>query len=499
MSKLSLGLKGERRLASQSEFDFAIAVLTELGRHVLVESLIETRKIYPDCIGQPVVVNDLLMAKDVDQVVMLPPGTYDVPRQIFDESSRIIIGMPTGKKPLVKYPILRFDDGLATEEINLDTYQTTVLEKYRVHTNCFACVRMQAKSPTIIEVLISPEESFTDCLIRVECSQNIEVVAFSSIRRLREGRDWALNAYGPTASRKLDWFEKNLDRLYEAGLNVIDTAFNPIISATAVVERTTEEVYRHIGSPIKGFVDKVFRDQVQPVPGSILHCSLKGAEHTGVYVGDGQIVELLGSGLVRRGRPSNFIEGTNAVTIYVACHDTKPLGSAEIAERAKSQVGNFRDYKLFFDNCHQFTCGCITSQFENSNNFFYMVESVIREQMNFGREFTWRAWELDSDELFHPKSMDLTDPAKSPSPISNAIQIQAPKLSDGDGDDEVQIRLWMVSIGDKVEKGEPIALAVCRDESIEVVAPLSGYVLSLIDEFAVPPGSTIAELQRISE
>lgn len=149
----------------------------------------------------------------------------------------------------------------------------------------------------------------------------------------------------------------------------------------------------------ESLVDNVFRDPVVPVPGSILHCALFGVEHTGVYLGKGLIVELQGSGHVSETTPWGFINGTNAVTVYVACAGTQPLGGAAIARRAKKQVSRSRDYNLLLDNCHQFTSGCLSGDFENSDNFFWMVEMAIEKHLNHGQSITWRAWAREGNDF----------------------------------------------------------------------------------------------------
>jgi len=53
-------------------------------------------------------------------------------------------------------------------------------------------------------------------------------------------------------------------------------------------------------------------------------------------------------------------------------------------------VGGRRNYNLFFDNCHQFTCGCISGDFDNPCNLFRMVEMEIRVKLN--PLFTWAEW-----------------------------------------------------------------------------------------------------------
>lgn len=147
------------------------------------------------------------------------------------------------------------------------------------------------------------------------------------------------------------------------------------------------------GSLRKSFVDNVIKDKVMPQKGAILHCSLYGVEHTGVYIGNNKIVELLGNGDIRIATPSMFLSGTNAISIYVACNGTIPLGSEGIAKRAEEMVGNSRKYNIILDNCHQFTAGCILGDYENADNFFLFVESTIKEKMNGGKSIEWRVWD----------------------------------------------------------------------------------------------------------
>lgn len=170
-----------------------------------------------------------------------------------------------------------------------------------------------------------------------------------------------------------------------------------ITAATTIVSTAGKYAYEHTpaGSFQKSFVDNVFKDKVVPVVGSILHCALFGADHTGIYIGNGEIVELQGNGSIRATDVKGFMEGTNAISIYVACNKQhQPLGGIEIARRAEEMLGTNRQYNIIMDNCHQFTTGCITGNFENSNNFFTFVEDVVKRQMNKGKKIEWRVWDV---------------------------------------------------------------------------------------------------------
>ncbi len=149
-------------------------------------------------------------------------------------------------------------------------------------------------------------------------------------------------------------------------------------------------------SAIEGVIDNYVRDTVTPKPGSILHCSLYGAEHSGIYIGNGEIVELQGklsrnSGAIHITNKDGFMAGTNALTVYVACYrdGSEPIALEQVAQRARAAVGETRNYHLLLNNCHIFTSGCITGNFSNNNSFFKDLQDTIRA--TYGN-FNWRAW-----------------------------------------------------------------------------------------------------------
>ncbi len=95
-----------------------------------------------------------------------------------------------------------------------------------------------------------------------------------------------------------------------------------------------------LGNLVESFVDNVCRDLVHPEIGSILHCDLAfgTSEHSGVYVGNSQIVHLNGRGEVECVSPEEFIEGTSAISIYVSSRNGYAVGDSEIALRALSRL-----------------------------------------------------------------------------------------------------------------------------------------------------------------
>lgn len=142
----------------------------------------------------------------------------------------------------------------------------------------------------------------------------------------------------------------------------------------------------------ESFIDNVVRDQIdEPARGSIVYCDLAFgyAEHSGVYVGGGEIIHLNKDGIIESVDHKEFINGTSAMSIYAACCGTTPVGSEVVARRATSMKGNYRSYNVILDNCHQFAAGCLSGDFDNSKNFLWMLKD---ESKNILGSDSWRVW-----------------------------------------------------------------------------------------------------------
>ena len=119
-------------------------------------------------------------------------------------------------------------------------------------------------------------------------------------------------------------------------------------------------------------------DSVHLKPGAIVHCNLFVAvEHTGIYIGNGQIVELTGEGEIRITDFYGFTEGTGAENVYAACDGDRLLYSESIKNRALSYVNSSRNYNLLVNNCHKFTAQCVTGNQCNTTTLFTFLEAEI--------------------------------------------------------------------------------------------------------------------------
>lgn len=93
------------------------------------------------------------------------------------------------------------------------------------------------------------------------------------------------------------------------------------------------------------FIDNCILSCVdEPAYGGIVQCELlfSLAAHSGIYVGNGDIVHLDGDGTVIKSKAKGFLDrldGWNsAISVYTDCMDLTPQGCAQAAERAKAAV-----------------------------------------------------------------------------------------------------------------------------------------------------------------
>lgn len=153
---------------------------------------------------------------------------------------------------------------------------------------------------------------------------------------------------------------------------------------------------------LESFVKNVFCDVVKPRIGSIVKVDLGGKEllnsqlltrsvcHTGVYIGNDEIVEwanIDGIATVRIVSAEEFIEGDDCFSrmgafIYVACKQDSngnciAMGSKDIADRARAAVGETSKYDVLFNNCHMFTQYCITGKKSDCSTFLSGVEVAL--------------------------------------------------------------------------------------------------------------------------
>lgn len=163
------------------------------------------------------------------------------------------------------------------------------------------------------------------------------------------------------------------------------------------------------------FIDNIFREAVEPKVGSILAISLGFVlEHTGIYIGNGKVIELYGDGYINEITLKQFLNGAydldpsflsivarTGVNIYTACSNGKVIANKQVAERAITISKSCKkiDYSVLNNNCHMFSGFCLFGKNFQKNKgcrFFTNLTLGIIEnfQLNLD-DFKWQIIEFN--------------------------------------------------------------------------------------------------------
>jgi uncharacterized protein YaaW (UPF0174 family) len=190
---------------------------------------------------------------------------------------------------------------------------------------------------------------------------------------------------------------------YEVSKSIFDPAYRIIFPAVLYIAYLREK-YKD--------KDKEFRIRFEPKIGSILRTELVGnvVDHSGIYVGDGKIVEIFNDNGMAKVKEVNFYEFTyssnirTGKTIYIAVDKlTKEvIFNEKIAQEAKKHIGKMTEYELLKNNCHSFVCKCIQKvPFEEKVEvvFFSELERVISKYLNDERMVDWEVCDINPLEF----------------------------------------------------------------------------------------------------
>lgn len=117
-------------------------------------------------------------------------------------------------------------------------------------------------------------------------------------------------------------------------------------------------------------------------------------EHSGIHLGGYRVVSLDKDGDIVEETTREFAQGGANERIYVSCRGEDAVGCTAVAKRARKMLGKSRDYNFILNNCHQFTSGCLTGNFENGDNFLWVLKTTASEVLGVDN---WRLWAREED------------------------------------------------------------------------------------------------------
>ena len=170
------------------------------------------------------------------------------------------------------------------------------------------------------------------------------------------------------------------------------TILPPTSTGPFMIKNVVEDVYvgKDRSQIFGGF-------KVKPVEGSLLAVGLAGGvlDHTGIYIGDGYVIEQHGDDELRKVTLKEFQNGDNAIhtrglniSIQIACDELgKPLASKKVAKKALKMYDDYtrrnKEYSILFNNCHQFCWHCIGGDTNESLTLFSTLERKVAKHYGY--------------------------------------------------------------------------------------------------------------------
>ena len=168
-------------------------------------------------------------------------------------------------------------------------------------------------------------------------------------------------------------------------------------AATVLAKEGFVRIYTQLRGHFAATVDDLAEGSVVcqdlSLNGAFEHSGLNGTfEHSGIHVGGYKVVSLDGSGEIKEEGTRAFLDGGYNRFIWVSCRGGAAVGKPSAAKRAREMVGQTREYNPVLDNCHQFTSGCLTGDFESADNAFTFLKMTVERVLGADN---WRVWDRD--------------------------------------------------------------------------------------------------------
>lgn len=220
--------------------------------------------------------------------------------------------------------------------------------------------------------------------------------------------EWLLHDFQENNMSKNDLKESTISTTSAGASSAFSFLFGSQLTRTRLPTKTYPEFPRdpYVEKADLSLLGNIFKDNVNLVPGSIVAVSLAFVfEHTGIYIGNGEFIELYGDGSINKVDKNNFINGAyrnndfpvrTGVNIYVAAIKNRPI----VADRAKEMAIKLYkevkqiNYNVLKNNCHMFTGFCVFGKDFQKNHgcrfFTNLTRAVIDELSPSINDFYWR-------------------------------------------------------------------------------------------------------------
>jgi len=130
----------------------------------------------------------------------------------------------------------------------------------------------------------------------------------------------------------------------------------------------------------------------EPVFGAAVYYRQDSANYSGIYIGRDHIIQLSGTGRIEKVYLQDL---TTEVWFPCIKESGQAAGLCTTGYIALEMLDNGSSDQPIIGNCHQFTSGCITSNFENGDHTLEMVKHTFAGSLDF--PILWKKWERQSN------------------------------------------------------------------------------------------------------
>ncbi|MBM6645116.1 hypothetical protein [Bacillus sp. RIT 809] len=138
---------------------------------------------------------------------------------------------------------------------------------------------------------------------------------------------------------------------------------------------------------------------LEPGLGSPIYCDLLfgAAEHSGIYIGDFEVMQLNGNGLVEVVSLFEFTDNISTISrdifFPVDKSNSLPIEFKDAYWKAILNEDEKLKYNVVTNNCHKFTSGCLTGDFEQNNQPLDFMKCTAEKV--YGKQVEWCRWDWE--------------------------------------------------------------------------------------------------------
>lgn len=171
------------------------------------------------------------------------------------------------------------------------------------------------------------------------------------------------------SNNDLNWLlNSSSEEINRGSISLMNESMASGNSISSVFNSNVYESPYYVTASKYSSISSIFCDPVSLEPGSIVVVSLGVfLDHTGIYIGNNEVIELFGNGHIRSISFDHFLSGgekkgdlspRTGLNVFTATYQNKVIHSEDIKNRAMQLKNKKIEYSIFKNNCHMMSGYC---------------------------------------------------------------------------------------------------------------------------------------------